>query len=521
MHLSDFDLRQIDVEYLRSLSPEQLRVVAEKLLLDLKAARELASQTPQNSSRPPSSRAPWEHGEADAAPAEPDETLGEEALWEDSSSAAIEGEPQAAGEVQQAEAAPARKAGKQPGSPGVGRTQTLVPTERREHFPEQCGACGLAFEAGAPAVAYTARQELDLERPASGAGLTVAVIEHVYYARACPCGHRTRAEPRRGAPQPLWKVALSEWPLVGPELLSLILSLTFRLRASRARVQEFLHDWLGLHLSIGTLQQCVLEAGRAVAPLEDQLVEELCQAEVAHVDETSWRQGATPLWLWVFVSTEVSLYLIAYRSAEMLNLVLKDAFPGWLMSDGYHVYRAMSRRLRCWAHLVRKARGLAQCLDPPAQRFGQAVLDGLTELMQAVYAARESPGRDLVTECRVVVEQLRTRCQQHRTARHAKTRALARELLHDWEAIFQVLAHPELPLTNHEAERALRHWVIARKLSFGTRTVAGSRAYGLLARVIDTCRKRQQMPWGYLAQVIRARRAGQSAPPLPTAAAMG
>jgi hypothetical protein len=316
-------------------------------------------------------------------------------------------------------------------------------------------------------------------------------------------------------------VELSEWHLVGPELLSLILSLTFRLRASRARVQEFLHDWLGLHLSIGTLQQCVLEAGRAVEPLEDQLVEELRQAEVAHVDETSWRQGATALWLWAFISAQVSLYLIAYRTAEMLETVLKDAFPGWLMSDGYHVYRVMSRRLRCWAHLVRKARGLAQCLDPPAQRFGQAVLDGLSGLMQAVYEARESPGRDLVSECRVEVEQLRALCQQHCEARHEKTRTLARELLNDGEAIFQVLAHPELPLTNNEAERALRHWVIARKLSFGTRTVEGSRAYGLLASVIDTCRKRQQVPWGYLAQVIRARRAGQNAPPLPAAAAIG
>ena len=96
-----------------------------------------------------------------------------------------------------------------------------------------------------------------------------------------------------------------------------------------------------------------------------------------------------------------------------------------------------------------------------------------------------------------------------------------RELLNDWEAIFQVLAHPELPLTNNEAERALRHWVIARKLSFGTRTAQGSCAYGLLASVIETCRKRQQLPWGYLAQVIRARRAGRSAPPLPAAAAIG
>jgi hypothetical protein len=205
--------------------------------------------------------------------------------------------------------------------------------------------------------------------------------------------------------------------------------LTFRLRASRARVQEFLQDGLGRHLSLGTLPQCVLEAGRAVEPLEDQLVEELRQATVAHVDETAWRQGATALWRWVFVSTEVSLYLIAYRTAERLETVLKEAFPGWLMSDGYHVYRAMSRRLRCWAHRVRKARGLAQCLDPPVQRFGQAVLEGMTGRMQAVYAARARPGRDWVSACREEVERLRALCQHHREARHEKTRALARERL--------------------------------------------------------------------------------------------
>jgi transposase len=521
MQLSDFDLRQMDVDYLRSLPPEQLRVVAEKLLLDLKAARESANQTPHNSSRPPSSRAPWQSDHAPADPEEAAETHDEEPPLQGSAATAPEGEPKAPGQVQKAQAAPSRKAGKQLGSPGVGRQQTLSPTQRRAHLPERCAACATPFEDGSPARAYTARQELDLERTAAGAGWQGVVIEHVYYTRTCRCAHVTRAEPHRGASDPLWRVELSEWRLVGPELLSLILGLTFRLRASRARVQEFLHDWLGLHLSIGTLQQCVLEAGRAVEPLEDALVAELRQAPRVHADETPWRQGGTPLWLWVFVSAQVSLYLIAYRTAEMLETVLEGAFAGWLMSDGYQVYRAVQRRLRCWAHLLRKARGLAQSLDRPAQRFGQAVLEGLTRLMRAVYEARGSPGRDLMTDCRAELECLRAVCEQHRDAPHEKTRALARELLNDWEAIFAVLAHPALPLTNNEAERALRHWVIARKLSFGTRTGEGSRAYALLASVIETCRKRQQVPWAYLAHVIRARRAGQSAPPLPAAATTG
>ena len=94
---------------------------------------------------------------------------------------------------------------------------------------------------------------------------------------------------------------------------------------------------------------------------------------------------------------------------------------------------------------------------------------------------------------------------------------MAREFLNDWEAIWIVVAHPHLPLTNNEAERALRHWVIARRISQGTRTEQGSRVVALLASVIDTCRKRNILPWPYLAQVVAERRKGNPAPPLPAA----
>ncbi len=49
--------------------------------------------------------------------------------------------------------------------------------------------------------------------------------------------------------------------------------------------------------------------------------------------------------------------------------------------------------------------------------------------------------------------------------------------------------HPELPPTNNEAERALRHAVIARNIGFGTRTSEGSLAYSSLLSVIETCRR--------------------------------
>jgi transposase len=114
-----------------------------------------------------------------------------------------------------------------------------------------------------------------------------------------------------------------------------------------------------------------------------------------------------------------------------------------------------------------------------------------------------------------LLEALLDACERHADSRHEKTRALARELLNDWDTFWVVLDHPDLPLTNNEAERALRHWVIARRIGMGTRTDEGTRAFANLASVIETCRKRGRSPWPYLAEVIRQRRQGLQAPPLP------
>ena len=342
-----------------------------------------------------------------------------------------------------------------------------------------------------------------------GPGLTLWVVDHRYHEARCRCGHTTRAVAGHGVVDPLLAgIELSEWRLVGPGLAALIVALALRLRLSRVRIQEFLGEWLGLDLSIGTIHQTIHEASAAVAPAEEELVQAILDSDLLYADETSWPEQDQPLWLWVFRSLTITLYSVAGRGKELVNNVL-DGFAGWLMSDGWMAYRDYPRRLRCWAHLLRKARGLAQSCDREARVFGRLVLSTLEVLMGAVYAAREGPPPvDLPTHYASELAELRAARTQRQGSAHNKTHALAVEFLNDWDAIFQVLHHPQLPLTNNEAERALRHWVILRKLSLGTRTAVGSRVIALLASVIDTCRQRGHSPWRYLERAIADRRAG-------------
>jgi len=524
MHLSDHSLSQLDEVYIRTLDEEPLRGLSLRLLEDLKEARERLGQNPTNSSRPPSSQAPWDRPSASREAPSDDETPHLEADTDqpEATDSSVE-EPSARPEAgdSKGEAAkpepPKRKPGKQPGAPGCGRTQVFQAHETLHHRPDTCAACGEPWFPDVPSVAYAGFQSMDLvwgsaEQP----GLHLHITDHRYHDRLCDCGHHTRARPGVGLVEDprLDPVALSEWRLVGPGLASLIVALHLRFRMSYRRICEFLHDWLGLSLSVGTLKNTLHEAAAASAPLEQALIEAVVASDLLHVDETSWPQGSELLWLWVFTSATVTLFVVAKRGREILDRLLPD-FAGWLMSDGWTAYRHVPQRLRCWAHLTRKAQGLIESYDREAQAFGHQVQDAFDTLIGAIHAARDGPPVDLPTRHAALLKKLHAACVRLLGHRHAKTRALAVELWNDWEAIFRVLDNPQWPITNNAAEQALRHWVIARRIMMGTRNEAGSRTLTLLASVIETCRQRGHRPWTYLASVIAERRAGRSAAPLP------
>ena len=534
MNLNDHDLKQIDEPYVRSLPAAQQLDLCLRILSDLKNARDRLNQTPENSSMPSGSLPPWasrmdESESDDEVDIEEEEMLKDAVKTsensedsDDSDGSGIEDPPNPTSKQEQnkkkKEGESKRKPGKQPGAEGHGREVELDVTGPDEsHRAAHCAGCGSDLSQDAPFHATTGLYVLDLIVMVGMLGLKVTHIKHLYGDTECICGHMTRSQPGRCESDPEWNVALTEWHLVGPMLSSLIVCLSVRMRLSRKRIQEFLNDWLGVWLSVGTINQCIHEAGRATEPLEEQMIEEVQSSGLLHADETSWKERREALWFWVFSTATITLFVIGKRSQQVIERILGEAFSGWLMTDGYKVYRKYLKRLRCWAHLERKAKGLAESLDGEARKFGKHVLAVFAILKKAVYQAREGPSGtvDLKQTYEAHLNMLMIFSQEKSDSAHEKTRALAREFLNDWEAIWAVLSNPHLPMTNNEAEQLLRHWVIYRRISYGTRTPQGSRVVALLASVIETCRKRNVLPWPFLADVIAKRRKGEMVPALP------
>ena len=283
MKLSDSDLQQLDPAWALGLGPVQKDKLLVTLIDDLKEARERLGANSQNSSRPPRTNAPWESVAGTETQAEESQTSAE----------AVEGKPKddtnALTTDGQAKATPTqasekRKVGHQKGAPSQGRTLTLAVSATHTHMASHCAVCQEALEAKnfccqgghyVVDICISANQGL--------AGISVTHEKHLYGEIICQgCGHHNHSKPASCPDDASWKnLPMNERGLVGPMLVSLIVCLAQRMRLSRRHTQEFLHDWLGIALSTSTINRCIHEAGRAVEPLEAELVEEIRAAALA------------------------------------------------------------------------------------------------------------------------------------------------------------------------------------------------------------------------------------------------
>ncbi len=203
MKLTDFDLKQMDESYLTTRTLEQAIRLLLTTVADLKEARDRLNRTPANSSRPPSSQAPWDKPgvqHEDSEDLEPPHTgkqdnkaVDEEAAPEDPSP-----QDQPNSEAKVLPEPPKRPPGKQPGAQGYGRTQYIEPNQHCMHQAPCCAACAAPWTEHTQAKAYTAYDEIDLALPVPGTfSLKLTCTRHTLLVMTWSCGHQTRAQPYR------------------------------------------------------------------------------------------------------------------------------------------------------------------------------------------------------------------------------------------------------------------------------------------------------------------------------------
>lgn len=396
-----------------------------------------------------------------------------------------------------------RRRGGQPGHPG--QTRTLVPVEAVDEVvvlkPEQCQRCHapLTGEDAAPF-----RHQV-IELPP----IKPVMTEYQWHQLVCAaCGATTRAPWPAGVPSGTY----------GPRVHATVALCTGAYRLSKRTTAQLMDDLFGVPMSVGTISQSEQATTRAVAAPVEAAQTFVHQQGVVHLDETSWRQGDKRAWLWVAVTSFVTVFVVRLsRGGQVARELLGETFSGILVTDrysGYNWYPVRWRQL-CWAHLLRDFEAIRD-RGGPSEALGAALLAQAHQMFTWWHRVRagtlqRSTFRSSMTPLRREVERLLVLGSQCGVA---KTAGTCQALLKQRQALWTFVQVGGVEPTNNAAERAIRPGVLWRKGSFGSQSEAGSRFVASMLTVVTTLKQQQRSVLAYLTAAHEAALWGAAAPSL-------
>jgi transposase len=387
------------------------------------------------------------------------------------------------------------------------RPRALVPPEQpRQVFeckPPECRWCGDELHGDDPEPIRHQVAEVPPVRP--------VVDEYRLHRLTCPrCRTSTRAALPPGVPTGAF----------GPRLRAILSVLAGGYRLGKRPIRQLVFDLLGLTISTGMIARLEQRGAAELAAPVEELRQYVRDAGSAHIDETSWWQGQDKAWLWGAVTRLVTAFTIATsRGAEVAEGVLGTAASKVVICDRFKSYSWVKRRQFCRAHLRRDFQAMID-RGGEAGELGPRLMGHSDALFEWWHRVRDgTPSRSSFrTYVATMRPFLKEGLQRGAGCACPKTAATCRELLSGETHLWTFVRVEGVEPTNNDAERALRHGVIYRKLSGGTDGEAGSRFVERILTVVATCRQQDINVLDYLTRCYQAHLDGQSAPSLLPAA---
>jgi transposase len=370
-----------------------------------------------------------------------------------------------------------RKRGKQPNTPGFGRTvrSNLTTKETFHELPladRCCKQCGKEY------------RTLPWAKESQEIDIVVELIRLVHkrrrYKKVCDCLDAPNAL-IAPVPSKLIPKGLFSTRFIGEVLIEKYL---LQRPINRILKKLAMH---GLSVSDGTI------VGNLKQLYERKMFENLSEfikdrsrcAPHWHWDETRWKvfeyiEGKTGnnWWLWVCVSQDTAVYLIEpFRNSSIPEEYLATVAQGIISCDRYSGYQPLRNKFKlayCWSHVRRdflKVRNGHAEEAPKAQDWVERIDDLFEQNQRRCQFTRGS--KEFVEEDKkvrallkrmegVMAEQLLD------PKEHPHLAAALTSLKKYWEGFNIFLDNSEIPMDNNKAERQLRNPVVGRKNYYGS-----------------------------------------------------
>ena len=272
---------------------------------------------------------------------------------------------------------------------------------------------------------------------------------------------------------------------LGLNLLSLIATLREEGWLPIRSVQWYLDTVHQLRLSVGAIVSAIHQTAQQAQPAVAQVLDRIRASPVVHADETGWRQNGANGYVWTFSTPTERYFLRRGRGKAVVDEALGESFSGVLVSDCYAAYHHYDGpKQRCWAHLLRDIHDLRTRYPDaaPLARWADAI-HGIYDRAKAFTHPQAKRRR---TAQLALERQLLAFCQPFRHDPSATQAKLCRRIERHIRELFVFVAEPDVAADNNLAERSLRHLVISRKVSGGTRSEQGTERKMTLASIFGT-----------------------------------
>lgn len=300
----------------------------------------------------------------------------------------------------------------------------------------------------------------------------------------CPHCHKRRA----AKPIPCQVVSLGE------NVKQFVCYCNVILRLSFEQTRSLLNDLANIHISDGEISKSLEQQAKKLLPKYHKLKANIRGQPAAHYDETGWRvqRECQGRWAWLLTGTETTDTV--FRLGQSRGKGNAEKLKGQqnkeqvAITDDYGVYRRLFKNHQlCWAHILRKTRDLSESaqLSEKKRKRCQKVYQSLDNLHQKLKLILEQSFK-VETRRRIKTKMIKRleAIAQAKGDEPAKLKTIKQTLLKNKDKYFTCLLFEGIPTTNNKAERALRHLVLKRKNSFGSKTQKGANVMSILCSVL-------------------------------------
>lgn len=319
--------------------------------------------------------------------------------------------------------------------------------------------------------------------------IPMKVVATCYHTTSgwCPCC-RKRIESRAENQPPAADVPHAQ---LGLNALATAMVLRVLYRLPFRQITRLFLQLPQLKISPGAIVKQVKRCGKWLEKQHHRLKVAIRAAGVVHADETGWRTNGKNGYLWTLTTADHTLFHIdPSRSAEVIAELLGKAFGGrgdqTLVSDFYSVYDQFDGpQQKCLTHLLRELREtIAKRPESAGHVFFVRCKRLVQDMLKLKKRRKKLKAEDYGRRVERIEDRLQTLAQSVWNDPDADR--LSRRLNKYRSKLTTFLHKKEVEGTNNAAERALRPAVVMRKITGGSRSPAGAKAWAILASVMRT-----------------------------------